>query len=68
MGRCSLTEMGQEDSEAAEQRARDPRYCRTHALIADMFAQQPSHPSNAGIWAYVAEAWAELAELKERVR
>lgn len=61
-------EMGQEQSFLAEQRARDIRYCRTHALIADLFAKRPSHCSNAEIWTYVAEAWAELAALKERAR
>ncbi len=43
----------------------DPRYCRTHACIAQLFAASPSSDFNAAAWAYVAQAWNELAYFKE---
>ena len=43
----------------------DPRYCRTHAYVAQLFADSPSSDYNAAAWSYVAEAWKELADLKE---
>jgi hypothetical protein len=45
----------------------DPRYCRTHAMVAQLFADCPRHSSNADAWSYVAKAWADLAALKENI-
>ena len=45
----------------------DPRYCRTHACIAQLFAASPSSDFNAAAWAYVAQAWNELAYFKEMI-
>jgi hypothetical protein len=42
--------------------------CRTHAFVATLFAVHPRHRSNAQTWAYVARAWSDLAELKERAK
>lgn len=47
---------------------RDLRYCRTHAFAASLFAAHPWHRSNAAIWAYVAHAWTDLADIKERAK
>lgn len=44
---------------------RDLRHCRTRALVARLFAGRPRHPSNSGVWEFVARAWEELASLKE---
>lgn len=44
----------------------DARYCRTHAFAASLFAAYPRHRSNAKTWVYVASAWSDLAELKDR--
>ena len=43
----------------------DPRYCRTHANVAQLFAGSVSSEYNAAAWIYVARAWAELADFKE---
>ena len=45
----------------------DPRYCRTHARVARLFAESPSADFNAEAWSYIAEAWNELANFKERI-
>lgn len=45
----------------------DPRHCRTHGLVATLFANSPTHPTNATTWVYIANAWNELADLRERV-
>jgi hypothetical protein len=45
---------------------RDPRYCRTHAMVAELFARTSSRDFDAKTWEYVAQAWSELAALKER--
>ena len=44
----------------------DPRFCRTHALLADLFAKSSFSPFNAEAWTFNARAWAGLAEIKER--
>lgn len=44
----------------------DPRYCRTHAFAASLFAAHPWHHSNAATWVFVAQAWSDLADMKER--
>lgn len=46
----------------------DPRYCRTHAMVADLFAKSSAYSANAAAWAFNANAWTELAELKERTK
>ncbi len=43
----------------------DPRYCRTHAIVAQLFADNLSPGYNAAAWSYVAKAWNELADFKE---
>ena len=45
----------------------DPRYCRTHARIAQLFAASPSSDFNAAAWSYVAKAWNDLPDLKELI-
>jgi hypothetical protein len=45
----------------------DPRYCRTHAKVAQLFAANPSSGFNAAAWSYVAKAWNDLADLKELI-
>jgi len=45
----------------------DPRYCRTHAGIAELFAASPSSDFNAVAWAFVAKAWKDLADFKELI-
>ena len=51
---------------SAGRQRRDTRFCRTHALIADLFAKSSAHPAGAAAWGFNARAWAELAEIKER--
>ena len=45
----------------------DPRYCRTHAGVARLFAHCVSSEFNADAWIYIADAWSELAWFKERI-
>lgn len=45
----------------------DPRFCRTHANVAQLFAETLSSESSAAAWTYVAKAWNELADLKEMI-
>ncbi len=45
----------------------DPRYCRTHASVARLFADSPSAKFNAAAWTYIAQAWNDLADFKERI-
>ena len=42
------------------------RYCRTHALVAELFAACPLHRSNADTWHFISRAWSDLVLLKER--
>ena len=44
----------------------DERYCRTHALVARLFAAY--RPSNCDAWMYVAQSWEALAALKARLK
>ena len=44
----------------------DPRYCRTHAMVAELFARSSSRRPNAQAWSFNATAWEHLAQLKER--
>jgi hypothetical protein len=48
-------------------RRSDPRYCRTHAHVANLFAQAAKSESLSGVWSYIAKAWTDLAEIKERL-
>jgi hypothetical protein len=43
----------------------DPRYCRTHAGVARLFAASISSEYNAAAWIFVAQAWSDLADFKE---
>ena len=52
---------------SAGRKRADPRYCRTHADVAQLFAQTPSTDFNAAAWAYVAQAWNDLANFKELI-
>jgi hypothetical protein len=52
---------------ASSGRRVDPRYCRTHALVADLFANSSSSPVSAAAWSFNANAWAVLAALKEQM-
>jgi|GEM_PF-5900597 len=45
----------------------DSRYCRTHAGVAQLFAESPSSEVNAAAWTYVAKAWNDLADFKELI-
>jgi hypothetical protein len=45
----------------------DPRYCRTHAFVAQLFAAHPRHASHADLWNDIARSWQHLAALKEQV-
>jgi hypothetical protein len=45
----------------------DPRYCRTHSGVARLFAGSVKSDFNAEAWIYVAQAWSELADLKELI-
>jgi len=45
---------------------RKARMYRTHAFTAQLFADSPIHRSNTDTWAYIADAWTELAGIKER--
>jgi hypothetical protein len=42
----------------------DIRYCRTHALVAELFAASAADRSNARTWWFISKAWTELADLK----
>lgn len=44
---------------------RDPRYCRTHAAVTDLFANRSSDRDCAATWAYLSEAWESLARIKQ---
>jgi len=45
---------------------RDPRFCRTHAYVAQLFASTATSGANAQAWRYIAHAWEELAAIKQR--
>lgn len=52
----------------APSRPHDPRYCRTHSMVAELFAKSSVHGPTAEAWNFNADAWARLAELRERER
>ena len=51
----------------ADKVERDVRRCKTHALVACLFAIRPVHQSNSDVWENVASSWDDLASLKERI-
>ena len=49
-------------------RRHDMRYCRTHSMVAELFAKSSFSQPTAEAWNFNADAWARLAELRERER
>ena len=47
---------------------RDPRFCRTHAFMAQLFANSTANWANARTWNYISLAWEELAAIKQRTQ
>lgn len=45
----------------------DARYCRTHAFTARLYAAYPRRPSHTDMWSNIAQLWADLAAIKERM-
>ena len=42
------------------------RSYRTRAIKAALYAQSPRYRSDAAMWAFIAERWTDLADIKER--
>jgi hypothetical protein len=43
----------------------DPRTCRTHALVAELFADKARTRDATNTWDYLARSWTDLAVLKQ---
>jgi hypothetical protein len=67
-GPMPSNQLGAYNPFSSDGRPCDPRFCRTHALVADLFAKSSGYRVNAAAWAFNAQAWAELADLKQRTK
>lgn len=44
----------------------DPRYCRTHAFVAELYAATATETNAGDTWNYLAQSWTDLAGIKSR--
>lgn len=44
----------------------DPRYCRTHAFVAELYAANATGRDTSDTWKYLATSWSDLADIRSR--